>query len=31
MQLIAARTTSSGMVGLTYEIRRPAESESARG
>jgi dihydrofolate reductase len=31
MQLIAARTTSSGMVGLTYEIRRPAESEPARG
>lgn len=31
MQLIAARTTSSGMVGLTYEIRRPAESEPAQG
>ena len=31
MQLIAARTTSSGLVGLTYEIRRPAESEPAQG
>jgi dihydrofolate reductase len=31
MQLIAARTTSSGMVGLTYEIMRPAESEPAQG
>jgi dihydrofolate reductase len=31
MQLIAARTTSSGMVGLTYEIRRPAEREPTQG
>ena len=31
MQLIAARTFSSGMVGLTYEVRRPTESEPARG
>jgi dihydrofolate reductase len=30
MQLLVARTFSSGMVGLTYEVRRP-ESESARG
>ena len=31
MQLIAARTTSSGMVGLTYEIRRSAEREPTQG
>jgi dihydrofolate reductase len=31
MQLIEARAFSSGMVGLTYEVRRPAESESSRG
>jgi dihydrofolate reductase len=30
MQLIGARTHSSGMVGLTYEVRRPRESGSAR-
>jgi dihydrofolate reductase len=30
MQLITARTFSSGMVGLTYEVRRPSESEYAR-
>jgi dihydrofolate reductase len=30
MQLIDARTFSSGMVGLTYEVRRPGESELAR-
>ena len=31
MQLIEARTFSSGMVGLTYEVRRPGESEPAPG
>jgi dihydrofolate reductase len=30
MQLIGARTFSSGMVGLTYQVRRPAESEPSR-
>ena len=30
MQLINARTFSSGMVGLTYEVRRPGESEPVR-
>jgi dihydrofolate reductase len=30
MQLIDARTFSSGMVGLTYEVRRPEETEPAR-
>jgi dihydrofolate reductase len=29
MRLIGARTFSSGMVGLTYEVRRPAETGSA--
>jgi dihydrofolate reductase len=28
MQLISARTFASGMVGLTYEVKRPAESGS---
>ena len=31
MQLISARTFSSGMVGLTYEIKQPRETEPARG
>jgi dihydrofolate reductase len=31
MQLIGARTFSSGMVGLTYEVRRSEGRESARG
>ena len=31
MQLITARTFSSGMVGLTYEVRRAGGSEPARG
>jgi dihydrofolate reductase len=30
MQLVSTRTTASGMVGLTYELRRPAESEPGR-
>lgn len=30
MQLISVTTHSSGMVGLTYEIKRPAGSESAQ-
>jgi dihydrofolate reductase len=30
MQLIDARTFSSGMVGLTYEVRRPGETEPPR-
>jgi dihydrofolate reductase len=31
MQLVSARTFSSGMVGLTYEIKRSPGSEPARG
>ena len=31
MQLVDARTFSSGMVGLTYEVKRPAASEPAPG
>jgi dihydrofolate reductase len=31
MQLLGARTFSSGMVGLTYEVSRPAASEPAPG
>jgi dihydrofolate reductase len=31
MQLIGARTFSSGMVGLTYEVRRSGARESRRG
>jgi dihydrofolate reductase len=31
MHLISTRTFASGMVGLTYELRRPAESESVPG
>jgi dihydrofolate reductase len=31
MQLLGVRTHSSGMVGLTYEVKRPRESESAPG
>jgi dihydrofolate reductase len=31
MQLLGARTFSSGMVGLTYEIKRAEASEPARG
>jgi dihydrofolate reductase len=31
MQLLGARTFSSGMVGLTYEVKRAEESEPARG
>jgi hypothetical protein len=31
MQLINARTFSSGMVGLTYEVRRQGETEPAPG
>lgn len=31
MQLIGARTFSSGMVGLTYEVRRSGARESGRG
>jgi hypothetical protein len=31
MQLVDARTFSSGMVGLTYEVKRPAANEPAPG
>jgi dihydrofolate reductase len=31
MQLSSVTTHSSGMVGLTYEVKRPTESEPARG
>jgi dihydrofolate reductase len=31
MQLLSTNAFSSGMVGLTYEVKRSAESESARG
>jgi len=31
MQLLGARTFSSGMVGLSYEVRRPAGSGPAPG
>jgi dihydrofolate reductase len=31
MQLGSTTAFSSGMVGLTYEVKRPGESESARG
>jgi dihydrofolate reductase len=31
MQLLGTVAHSSGMVGLTYEVKRPAASESARG
>ncbi len=31
MQLLGARTFSSGMVGLTYEVKRQRESEPAPG
>jgi dihydrofolate reductase len=30
MRLLGARTFSSGMVGLTYEVRRQTKSESGR-
>jgi dihydrofolate reductase len=30
MQLLSRTTHSSGMVGLTYEVRRPTETESGR-
>jgi dihydrofolate reductase len=31
MQLLQARTHSSGMVGLTYEVKRSAKNEPSRG
>jgi dihydrofolate reductase len=31
MQLLEARTHSSGMVGLTYEVKRSAKNEPSRG